>query len=126
MQHLWVILLAHKNRHAHVTTKGALSVIGQVMFNNVSILHRAVDEMPRADFGAAEQEVGEHLLVLVPVQSCFTHSLTTHLLCLLKVLPLPPQCGRHKWKPPNPKPIFCHFRKFSTVYRSTNASLETG
>ena len=29
--------------------------------------------MPRADLGATEQEVGEreHLLVLVPVQSCF-------------------------------------------------------
>ena len=41
------------------------------MFNDVCIFHRAVDEVPRADLGATEQEVAEPLLVLVPVQSCF-------------------------------------------------------
>ena len=39
------------------------------MFYDVCIFHRAVDEVPRADLGATEQEVAEPLLVLVPVQS---------------------------------------------------------
>ena len=51
--------------------EAALSVIGQVMFYDIWILHRTVDVLPRPDLGVTEQEVGEHLLVLVPVQSCF-------------------------------------------------------
>ena len=42
------------------------------MFNDIRILHRTVDKMPWADPGTTEQEVGEHLLILVPVQSCLT------------------------------------------------------
>ena len=49
-----------------------LSGIGQVTFNDIWILHRTVDKMPWADPGTTEQEVGEHLPILVPVQSCLT------------------------------------------------------